>query len=52
MKDFNERKDFLLRCALAKDARNKRNDRAPNPFGLRTCDFYALGAIGIQDIFV
>lgn len=24
----------------------------PNRFGLRTCDFYALGAVGIQDIFV
>ena len=23
-----------------------------NRFGLRTCDFYALGAVGIQDIFV
>jgi hypothetical protein len=50
MKDFNEREDFLR--ALSKDARNKRNDRAPNRFRLRTCDFYALGAVGIQDIFV
>jgi hypothetical protein len=23
-----------------------------NRFGLRTCDFYALRAVGIQDIFV
>jgi hypothetical protein len=23
-----------------------------NRFGLRNCDFYALGAVGIQDIFV
>ncbi len=23
-----------------------------NRFGLRTCDFYALGAVGTQDIFV
>jgi hypothetical protein len=23
-----------------------------NRFGLRTCDFYALEAVGIQDIFV
>ena len=51
MKDFNEREDFLLR-ALSEDAKNKRNDRALNLFGLRTCDFYALGAVGIQDIFV
>jgi hypothetical protein len=33
-------------------SRNKRNDRASNRFGLRTCDFYALGAVGIQDNFV
>jgi hypothetical protein len=52
MKDFNEREDFLPGRALSEDARNKRNDRAPNRFGLRTCDFYALGAVGIQDIFV
>jgi hypothetical protein len=52
MKDFNEREDFLLGRAFSEDARNKRNDRAPNRFGLRTCDFYALGAVGIQDIFV
>jgi hypothetical protein len=52
MKDFNEREDFLLGCALSDDARRKRNDRPPNRFGLRTCDFYALGAVGIQDIFV
>src|SRR3984893_2942780 len=50
MKDFNEREDFLLGRALSEDARNKRNDRAPNRFGLRACDFYALEAVGIQDI--
>jgi|HubBroStandDraft_3_1064219.scaffolds.fasta_scaffold22883_2 hypothetical protein len=33
-------------------SRNKRNDRAPNRFGLRTSDFYALGAVGIQDTLV
>ena len=52
MKDFNEREDFLLGRALSEDARNKRNDQAPSRFGSRTCDFYALGAVGIQDIFV
>ena len=52
MKDFNEREDFLLGRALSEDARNERNDRAPNRCGLRTCDFYALGAVRIQDIFV
>jgi len=52
MRDFNEREDFLLGHALSEDARNKRNDRAPNRFGLGTCDFYALGAVGTQDIFV
>jgi hypothetical protein len=39
-------------CALSEDARNKRSDRAPNDFDLGTCDFYALRAVGIQDIFV
>ena len=38
MKDFNEREDFLPGRALSEDARNKRNDRAPNRFSLRTCD--------------
>jgi hypothetical protein len=52
MKDFNEREDFLLGRALSEDARNKRNDQAPNRLGLRTRDFYALGAVGIQNIFV
>ena len=52
MKDFNEREDFLLGRALSEDARNTRNDGALNRFGLCTYDFYALGAVGIQDIFV
>ena len=52
MKDFSEREDFLLVRAWSEDARNKRNDRVPNRFGLRTCDFYALGAVGTQDILV
>ena len=49
---MNEREDFLRGRALSEDARNTRNDGAPNRFGLRTYDFYALGAVGIQDIFV
>ena len=49
---LQRKEDFLLGRALSEDARNKRNDRAPNRFGSRTCDFYALGAVGIQDIFV
>lgn len=48
---MNEREDFLRGRALS-EARNTRNDGAPNRFGLRTDDFYALGAVGIQDIFV
>jgi hypothetical protein len=52
MKDFNERENFLPGRAVSEDARTKRSDRAPNRFGLRTGDFYALGAVGIQDIFV
>jgi len=49
---LNEREDVLPGRALSEDDMNKQNDRAPNRFGLCTCDFYALGAVRIQDIFV
>jgi len=52
MKDFKEREDFLPGRALSEDAPEQAKRSSAQPLRLRTCDFYALGAVGIQDIFV